>query len=135
MPAGADTVRFLGRDLDFPDHLLLIQQTVSSLGTFILAMTMYPEVQKKAQAAIDAVVGSARLPDFQDDIPYIDAVLREVLRWRPVTPLSKWYPECLAVLGILWIHLLLGLPHAVTENDVYKGYHIPVGTVVVANAW
>jgi cytochrome P450 len=89
----------LGRDLDFPDHLL-IQQTVSSLGTFILAMTMYPDVQKKAQAAIDAVVGSTRLPDFQDDIPYIDAVLREVLRWRPVTPLSKWYPECLAVLGI-----------------------------------
>ncbi|KAJ7897649.1 cytochrome P450 [Mycena olivaceomarginata] len=89
--------------------------TVSSLGTFILAMTMYPEVQKKAQAAIDGVVGSARLPDFQDDIPYIDAVLREVLRWLPVTPLS--------------------LPHAVTEDDVYKGYHIPVGTVVVANAW
>jgi cytochrome P450 len=61
---------------------------VSSLGTFILAMTMYPEVQKKAQAAVDEVVGRGRLPDFQDDIPYIDAVVHEVLRWRTVVPLG-----------------------------------------------
>jgi len=89
--------------------------TVSSLGTFILAMTMYPEIQKKAQAAVDEVVGRDRLPDFQDDIPYIDAVVREVLRWRPVTP--------------------LGVAHAVTEDDIYKGYHIPAGAVVVGNSW
>ncbi|KAF7355964.1 Cytochrome p450 [Mycena venus] len=89
--------------------------TVSALGTFILAMTMYPEVQKKAQAAVDEVVGRSRLPDFNDDIPYIDAVVNEVLRWRPVTPLS--------------------LPHAVTEDDMYKGYRIPAGATVVGNAW
>ncbi|KAJ7912393.1 cytochrome P450 [Mycena leptocephala] len=100
--AGADTVR-------------LLNQTVSALGTFILAMTIYPEVQKKAQAAIDEVVGLGRLPDFEDDIPYMDAVVREVLRWRPVTPIS--------------------VAHAVTEDDVYKGYHIPAGAVVVGNAW
>ncbi|KAJ6494240.1 cytochrome P450 [Mycena sanguinolenta] len=92
-----------------------VHGTVSALGTFILAMTIYPEVQRKAQAALDEVVGRDRLPDFQDDIPYIDAVVREVLRWRPVGPLS--------------------VPHAVTENDVYKGYHIPAGSVVVGNAW
>jgi cytochrome P450 len=51
-------------------------------------MTIYPEVQKKAQVAIDEVVGLGRLPDFEDDIPYMDAVVREVLRWRPVTPIS-----------------------------------------------
>lgn len=89
--------------------------TVSALGTFILAMTMYPEVQKKAQAAIDDVVGPGRLPDFEDTVPYVEAVVREVLRWRPVTPLS--------------------VPHALTEDDVYKGYHIPAGSVVVGNAW
>ncbi|KAJ7358599.1 cytochrome P450 [Mycena albidolilacea] len=92
--------------------------TVSSLGTFILAMTMYPEVQKKAQAAVDEVVGrvfGGRLPDFQDNIPYIDAVVHEVLRWRTVVP--------------------LGVSHAVTQDDVYKGYLIPAGAVVVPNTW
>ncbi|KAF7336329.1 Cytochrome p450 [Mycena venus] len=79
--------------------------TVSSLGSFILAMTLYPDVQKKAQAAVDAVVGHDRLPDFQDNIPYLDAVVREVLRWRPVLPL----------------------------DDIYKGFHIPAGAVVLGN--
>jgi cytochrome P450 len=53
-------------------------------------MTLYPEVQRKAQAEIDRVVGNSRLPDYsdQDELPYIDAVLKEVLRWHPVTPLG-----------------------------------------------
>ncbi|KAJ6582286.1 cytochrome P450 [Mycena capillaripes] len=89
--------------------------TVSALGTFFLAMTIYPEIQKKAQAAVDEVVGHDRLPDFQDNIPYIDAIVREVLRWRVVLPLS--------------------VPHAVTEDDIYKGYHIPAGAVVIGNTW
>ncbi|KAK7039658.1 cytochrome p450 [Favolaschia claudopus] len=88
--------------------------TVSALGTFILAMTMYPEVQKNAQAAIDEVVGRDRLPDFEDNIPYVDAVVHEVLRWRPV---------------------VTGAPHAVMEDDIYKGYHIPAGSIVIGNAW
>jgi cytochrome P450 len=53
-------------------------------------MTLYPEVQRKAQAEIDHVVGNSRLPDYsdQDELPYVDAVLKEVLRWHPVTPLG-----------------------------------------------
>jgi cytochrome P450 len=58
------------------------------LGTFILAMTLNPDIQKKAQEAVDKAVGSERLPDFSDNIPYVDAIVREVLRWRPVTPLG-----------------------------------------------
>lgn len=60
------------------------------METFILAMTQYPEVQRKAQAEIDRVVGNSRLPDYsdQDELPYVDAVLKEVLRWHPVTPLG-----------------------------------------------
>jgi cytochrome P450 len=63
------------------------------LETFILAMTLYPEVQRKAQADIDRVVGNSRLPDYsdQDTLPYIQAVLKEVLRWHPVTPLSLFF--------------------------------------------
>jgi hypothetical protein len=60
------------------------------METFILAMTLYPEVQRKAQAEIDRVIGNSRLPDYsdQDELPYVDAVLKEVLRWHPVTPLG-----------------------------------------------
>ena len=53
-------------------------------------MTLYPEVQRKAQAEIDRVVENSRLPEYsdQDELPYVDAVLKEVLRWHPVTPLG-----------------------------------------------
>ena len=52
-------------------------------------MVLYPEVQKKAQAEIDAVVGSHRLPDFDDrpSLPYINAIVKESMRWHSVTPL------------------------------------------------
>ena len=53
-------------------------------------MTLYPDVQRKAQTEIDRVVGNSRLPEFsdQDALPYVRAVLKEVLRWHPVTPLG-----------------------------------------------
>ncbi|KAJ3553128.1 hypothetical protein NM688_g3784 [Phlebia brevispora] len=56
--------------------------TVSSLGTFILAMLFHPEVQKRAQAELDRVVGQDRLPTFDDEqsLPYISAIVKEVLR-------------------------------------------------------
>ena len=55
-------------------------------------MTLYPDVQRKAQAEIDRVVGDLRFPDYsdQDELPYVQAVLKEVLRWHPVTPLSMF---------------------------------------------
>ena len=54
-------------------------------------MALYPEVQKKAQAEIDAVVGQNRLPDFQDrpSLPYINAVVKESSRWNLVFPLGR----------------------------------------------
>ena len=53
-------------------------------------MALYPEVQKKAQAEIDAVVGPNRLPDFQDRpfLPYVNAVVKESARWNLVSPLG-----------------------------------------------
>ena len=54
-------------------------------------MALYPEVQKKAQAEIDAVVGSNRLPDFHDrpSLPYINAIIKESSRWNLVVPLGR----------------------------------------------
>jgi len=59
-------------------------------------MTLYPEVQRKAQAEIDGVIGNDRLPEFSDEdaLPYLQSVLKEVLRWHPVTPLSMFSLSC-----------------------------------------
>ena len=55
-----------------------------------MTMALHPEVQRKAQAELDEVVGKERLPDFDDldSLPYVQAVLKELLRWQPVTPLG-----------------------------------------------
>ncbi|KAI9448690.1 cytochrome P450 [Lactarius psammicola] len=91
--------------------------TVSSLSSLFLALVLYPEVQKRAQAELDTVIARDRLPTFDDRprLPYIDALCRELLRWQMVTP--------------------MGVPHASTEDDVYNGLFIPKGAIMVANAW
>ncbi|TFK41780.1 cytochrome P450 [Crucibulum laeve] len=91
--------------------------TVSAISTFIIAMIYYPDVQKKAQAELDQVVGSSRLPEFSDrrDLPYITAILKEVLRWKPVTP--------------------LGIVHRLMEDDTYNGYIFPKGSLFLPNQW
>jgi cytochrome P450 len=55
-------------------------------------MVLFPDVQKKAQAEIDSVVGIGRLPTFADqpDLPYVNAVVTEVLRWNSVGPLGMF---------------------------------------------
>lgn len=80
-------------------------------------MAKYPEIQKKGQDSIMAVLGPNRLPNFEDrpSIPYLEAMYMETLRWRIVTPLA--------------------VPHRVTEDDVYNGYLIPAGTVIIPNTW
>lgn len=66
-------------------------QTVSVVTSFILGALHNPEVQARAREDIDAVTGGSRLPDFDDrpSLPYIDAILMEVLRWAPPTPLGN----------------------------------------------
>ena len=53
-------------------------------------MVLYPDVMRKAQHEIDVVVGSGRLPTFADtpNLPYVRAIVMEVLRWRTVAPLG-----------------------------------------------
>jgi len=66
-------------------------QTVSAVQSFLLAMALYPEVQKKAQMEIDTVIGNSRLPDFADrnSLPYTNAIVKEAMRWQPVAPLGR----------------------------------------------
>ncbi|VDC04845.1 unnamed protein product [Peniophora sp. CBMAI 1063] len=90
---------------------------VVAARSFFLAMALNPEAQRKGQAEIDRFVGSGRLPDFNDreDLPFISAIVRETLRWNPPAP--------------------QGIPHLLTEDDVYKGYHLPKDSIVVGNIW
>ena len=62
----------------------------STLNSFLLAMILYPDVQQKAQEEIDREIGDSRLPAFSDlgRIPYVDAIVNECLRWRPVLNLG-----------------------------------------------
>lgn len=91
----ADDIPSLRRDGSF--HCLLWHhgmmcepQTNSTLVIFIYLMMNHPEVQHRAQAEIDRVVGQQRLPDFEDrpSLPYVGAVLRETMRWHPVTAIG-----------------------------------------------
>lgn len=65
--------------------------TSNAMQTFIMAMALYPEWQRKLQAELDDVVGSERLPSFADrpHLRLVRAVAKEILRWRPVVPGSK----------------------------------------------
>lgn len=58
--------------------------------TFIQAMTKWPEIQKKGQAEIDAIIGEGRSPTWADydRLPYVAAITKECVRWRPVAPLG-----------------------------------------------
>ncbi|KAF8595140.1 cytochrome P450 [Ceratobasidium sp. AG-I] len=91
--------------------------TVSALETFILAMLLFPEAQSKAQEEIDQVVGNKRLPSFidQNELPYVNNLIHEVMRWQPVTPLA--------------------VPHTCFMDDTYRDYHIPKGAIVIGNVW
>jgi cytochrome P450 len=68
------------------------------MSSFILAMAMHPDILKRGQAAVDAVIGHSRLPMLADEavgIPYVTAIVKEVLRWKPIAPL-----------GLMPVHLL-----------------------------
>ena len=64
--------------------------TRAALSWWTLAMLMYPEVQKLAQDELDAVIGRARAPTFADmpHLPYINAMVKEVIRWAPINPIG-----------------------------------------------
>ncbi|KAB5590604.1 O-methylsterigmatocystin oxidoreductase [Ceratobasidium theobromae] len=86
--------------------------TASSTLVFVVAMLRHPEVQARAQSELDRVIGDQRLPQLadRDQLPYINRVVKEVLRWRPVAP--------------------LGVAHATSQDDTYLGYRIPKGAIV-----
>jgi cytochrome P450 len=91
--------------------------TVSVVYSYFLAIALYPEVEAKAHAEMDRVVGQDRLPVFEDreNLPYVEAICKELLRWLPIVPLA--------------------VPHRAMRDATYKEYAIPEGSLVIANVW
>ncbi|KAF9072873.1 cytochrome P450 [Rhodocollybia butyracea] len=93
--------------------------SVSALSSFILAMALHPEKQRKAQEEIDRLVGTERRPTFEDrsQLPYVESIIKEVYRWNPVGPIA--------------------VPHKLSSDttDEYRQWRIPKGSVVIANSW
>ncbi|PVH69785.1 cytochrome P450 [Cadophora sp. DSE1049] len=91
--------------------------TAAQLLTLILAFALYPDVQKRARAEIDAVCGTERSPLWSDfaQMPYINCIIKEGMRWRPVA--------------------VTALPHRVREDDVYDGMLIPKDTTLFIPTW
>ena len=64
------------------------------MSSLFLALVLYPEVQKRAQAELDSVISRDRLPTYDDRprLPYIEAMSKELLRWHMVTPMGAGCP-------------------------------------------
>ena len=87
---------------------------MATLQWFFVAMVHHPEAQRKAQAELDAIA-PVRVPNFADRgrLPYVDAIYQEVMRWKSI--------------------IQLGFPHAVLEDDVYQGFRIPKGAIIISH--
>ncbi|KAH9048003.1 cytochrome P450 [Lactarius deliciosus] len=91
------------------------ETTSTALHWWLLVLLAHPEVQVRAQAELDEVIGYARPPTFADlpSLPYIRAMVKEALRWSPTAP--------------------FGVPHASSADDWYEGMFIPKGTLILPN--
>lgn len=78
----------------------------SVIISFLQAITKWPQVQQKAQSEIDSVMGEDRSPVWSDyeKLPYVAAIVKEAMRWRPVVPLA--------------------FPHAVAEGMLHEGIYV-----------
>ncbi|KAI0642498.1 CyP450 monooxygenase [Trametes meyenii] len=97
--------------------------TISSIQALFFILATHPAVQARAQAELDALLrpsssaSPTRLPTPADapSLPYVRAVVKECLRWHAIVP--------------------LGIAHRLIADDVYRGYRIPAGTLVISNIW
>jgi cytochrome P450 family 78 subfamily A len=93
--------------------------TVAVLIEWVLArLVLHQDVQSKVQEELDRVVGLGQAVTESDtaSLPYLQAVIKEVLRLHPPGPLLSWA--------------------RLATSDVHVGgYLVPAGTTAMVNMW
>lgn len=101
----------------------------------MLAMTLHPDIQRGAQAELDALAETGlSMASMAGATPYINAILLETLRWHPPVPFGT-YRRSERKLRSSDHFLNPGFPHTASQDDTYNGYFIPSGTLVLVNIW
>merc|ERR1712146_192487 len=94
-----------------------IDTSATSIEWLIYLLIKHPEVRKKAHEELDRVVGSNKLPTYEDiksgRLPYINAIVLELFRFKHFAP--------------------FGIPHHTTKDTTLGGYNIPKNTQVMFN--
>lgn len=93
------------------------ETTSNTLSFGLMYMIHHKDVSDKVQAELDAVIGRQRFPNSKDrnHLPYVEAVLSEILRFSNVAP--------------------LGIAHRTTESSKLNKYTIPEDTVVLVSLY
>ncbi len=83
----------------------------------IAELLRHPHCAKKLQAQLDEVVGKDRIVTESDipNLPYLNAVVKEVLRLHPPVPLS--------------------IPHVALEDTTLGGFDFVAGTRLSVNIY
>ncbi|KIY69829.1 cytochrome P450 [Cylindrobasidium torrendii FP15055 ss-10] len=93
------------------------ETTAITVHAFFTLMAIYPDIQKRAQAEVDEIIGRGNLPTFaeRERLPFLNTVIKETIRIHP--------------------SVRLALPHTTTQDDIHDGYFIPKGSMILSNAW
>ncbi|TFK80092.1 cytochrome P450 [Polyporus arcularius HHB13444] len=107
----------IAKDAAGTAYAAAVDTQFATLQRFFVAMSLYPDVQRKAQAELEQVIGQNRMPEAEDRdrLPYVNALIKETLRWYPALP--------------------TGVARSALTDDEYNGYRIPKGATVILNAW
>ncbi|POI22887.1 hypothetical protein CIB84_013366, partial [Bambusicola thoracicus] len=91
------------------------ETTSTTIRWALLFMAIYPEIQARVQAEIDAVIGQARQPTLEDrnNMPYTNAVIHEVQRKGNIIPFN--------------------VPRQAAKDTVLAGFRVPKGTILIPN--
>ncbi|KAJ7149195.1 cytochrome P450, partial [Mycena crocata] len=89
---------------------------ISPVMLFVLMMCRHPDIQRNAQRQVDTLTSVDSIPTMEDalKLPYVECIMKEIFRFSPPAPL---------------------LVHSPIEDDLYQGFLIPKGSLVMANIW